>query len=209
MEKLTKVSDNMLSDAYSRPNLLINGDFSVWQRGIDFTTYVGYTSDRWYVYQNGPLALRYYRALAVFPNSRYAYAIDGVADNISGGFLQRIESYLCQPLIAGTQVTLSFDYWCTQSSVGKAISVGISRANGFDDWSAEHDAVSTTIISPTPFIRHEVTLTIPNEYFVMGTQVILNAIDGVNAGETVVFGNIKLEIGSNATPSSQILLKLT
>ncbi len=33
----------------ARKNLLINGDFSVWQRGVNFTNLTGYTADRWTV----------------------------------------------------------------------------------------------------------------------------------------------------------------
>lgn len=33
-------------NAFSNPNLIINGDFQVWQRGTEFTK-AGYTADRW------------------------------------------------------------------------------------------------------------------------------------------------------------------
>ena len=38
---------------FSNPNLLINGDFQVWQRGISFSAFYGftYTADRWTVYK--------------------------------------------------------------------------------------------------------------------------------------------------------------
>ena len=54
-EWLNDINENFkeINKNYSNPNLLINGDFQVWQRGTEFNNiYMKYTADRW-IGQNG------------------------------------------------------------------------------------------------------------------------------------------------------------
>lgn len=55
-EDVTSITEelHLLKNNMSNPNLLINGDFQIWQRGETFTGFSGfaYTADRWTVYKN-------------------------------------------------------------------------------------------------------------------------------------------------------------
>lgn len=44
--KFNAPSALLVKNSFSNPNILINGDFQVWQRGTEFTV-AGYTADRW------------------------------------------------------------------------------------------------------------------------------------------------------------------
>ena len=45
------IHDSFWMQGVSAPNLLINGDFQIWQRGNSFTNVsTGYTADRWKIY---------------------------------------------------------------------------------------------------------------------------------------------------------------
>jgi hypothetical protein len=52
--KINAPSINAVQNAFSNPNLLINGDFQVWQRGTSFTfskdQAIHYHADRWALY---------------------------------------------------------------------------------------------------------------------------------------------------------------
>ncbi|CAL9982041.1 hypothetical protein VPHD432_0022 [Vibrio phage D432] len=193
-----------LDTQITNPNLLINGDFSVWQRG---TTSVGhpsftYAADRWITSINGT-SLNLFRADAggdpdAFFGSRYAIGCDTGVSVSSYGHVQRIESTACGQLRAGQLVSLSFRVW---TSDGAPVEVGgrMWRSNNFDDWSAFWDMAD----GGTQTVNHgdvaKFTMVVPNEYYHWGTQIGIGVYDDPSV-RIVAITDAKFELGAGATP---------
>ena len=88
------------------PNLLINGDFQVWQRGESFSiTKTGYTADRWGVYKPDSETKTFSVA-----KSNGRLCVSPAATATQCGIFQYIE--LCESMInllKGQKLTLSFE----------------------------------------------------------------------------------------------------
>lgn len=97
---------------FSNPNLLINGDFQVWQWGDTFNTNLRYTADRWIVSANTVSVYKNPNGLAVnAPNDS-----DGIA----------IMQYVEKKLNSKT-MTMSFEYSTDTGSVKVAKTITVSN----------------------------------------------------------------------------------
>lgn len=201
---MNKVNSKQVS-TLSNPNLLINGDMSVAQRGTSFPNLASGALhvDRWRTFFQGT-SLRVYQANAdwsapnAFNGSRYGIAVDSGVGMISYEHIQRIESIHCTQLKAGTKITVSFDYHHT---AGKTLDVDVRiwRPNNYDDWSSQYEQTSAGRKAVQHGERAAYTLTIPSDYFKGGLQVGIDLTDSATEGASVI-SNVKLEIGENATP---------
>jgi hypothetical protein len=98
----------------SERNKVINGDFSVAQRGTSFTSTdsdnndAKYTLDRWQLFSDGNDVVDVTQETTTVPtNQLYAIALDVETANKKFGIAQKIEQKNCVDLI-GNEVTLSF-----------------------------------------------------------------------------------------------------
>ena len=88
------------------PNLLINGDFQVWQRGDNFTSiYNQYTADRWLSMQVNTKTTSVEKSTDVPPNTPFKYSAK-ITDNTSEN--ARFRQIFETNLKAGVTYTLSF-----------------------------------------------------------------------------------------------------
>jgi hypothetical protein len=138
---------NKISGNPSFRNALINGDFSVAQRGTSFTSTSSannddtYTLDRWYILSDGNDAIDVTQETSVVPtNELTAIALDVETINKKFGIAQIIEQKNCVGLIGNT-VTLSFK--AKVSSVTKLDNVKCAIVA----WSGTADTVTSDIIS--------------------------------------------------------------
>ena len=94
-------------------NVLINGDFRVWQRGTSFTWSSGqpYTADRWCITPGGTAAFSASRQTASLDGFQYCFRLQRTAANTNTSALyvsQPIETITSIPL-ANKQITFSFN----------------------------------------------------------------------------------------------------
>jgi len=190
-------------------NKIINGDFSVWQRGTTITPSAGasFSADRWTLFFNGAGATRSITQQAFTAGaapvagyeSQYFIRINqSVAGSGGTGntFYQSMEDVRT---FAGQTVTASF--W-TKTDSARTISVQINQNFGAGG-SATVESTPQTTTSTTSWARYSFTFTLPSiSGKTIGTgsslQLVFNL--GLNAVSTWDFWGVQLEVGSIATP---------
>jgi hypothetical protein len=161
------------------PNLLINGDFSINQRGVYATTSNTYSYDRWRM--NGGTSLTQGNGYVEF-----------TSNGSWQGFIQPIEK---MGSLAGQTVTFSIK--ASLQSSASSISVGIRILKS--------GSTSSTVIEPqiypaltsTPKVV-STTVTLPSD--LTNNDIIMPWIWSRNANQKIRVYWAKLEIGPIATP---------
>lgn len=196
----------------SRKNLIINGNFEIWQRGV--IHYVGatgspqtsgsgeYTADRWFAHAGvpsggGTVTRQQFDedgTDAVDKHTRYyfRYEHDGGDISTEGPFIyQRIENYA---KFAGEQITISF--W-ERTSAALPMSVTIAQsADGSTDAGSPTTFISTlvgsftTSASASAFTKRTFTLTLPEVDTIQQYETVNNhlqlAINVVSSGSPTI-----------------------
>lgn len=126
-------------------NRIINGDFSVAQRGTSFVSGANnddaYTLDRWYILSDGNDAIDVTQETSTVPtNQKYAIALDVETINKKFGIAQIIENVNCVGLTGGN-VTLSFKAKVSSTTKLDNVKAAIVA------WSGTADTVTSDIIS--------------------------------------------------------------
>jgi len=78
-------------------NIIINGDFQVWQRGTSFTTGNKFTADRWYLYGNGTTNETVTQQTDVPENSGNSYSLRITAGGVYAGGNYAMLRYKVEP----------------------------------------------------------------------------------------------------------------
>lgn len=194
-------SDSPLTQTSFR-NILINGDFKIWQRGTSGTQSGGSVFvDMWRQYTDtgsGTQSRDTTVGVAGVTSQSYKFTVGGSATNFS--LWQIIESANCAHLI-GQTVTLSF---YAQASAARSINATMALSTATDAvWTGTWTTFSTTAISVgTSMTRYTVTATVPAN---MRTMNVGFSNGGTNfpAGFTINITGVQLERGTIATPFEQ------
>jgi hypothetical protein len=129
---------------YGFKNRIINGGFSVAQRGTSFVSGANnndtYNLDRWYILSDGNDAVDITQTTTVPTGAKYSIGLDVETANKKFGIAQIIENVNCFDAIGGT-VTLSFQ--AKVSSTTKLDNVKCAIVA----WSGTADTVTSDIIS--------------------------------------------------------------
>jgi hypothetical protein len=191
-------------------NKIINGDFSIWQRGTSFSNPVtgSYLADRFFISYNGSAATRTYSQQTFTPGTapvagyegtyflRYARTVAGSSASIDY-IGQKIEDVR---IFAGQTATLSF--WAKVDSGTPNLTLR-ARQNFGSGGSALVDATDVTVALSTSWTRYTATFAIPsisgkvvgtNSHLEMQFRTALNTI------QTLDLYGIQMEYGSKATP---------
>ena len=179
----------------SNPNLLINGDFNVWQRGTSFAS-AGYTADRWYAdgvtgvvkAATGDIPDVTFCNIISFSNTTTTYPY----------ILQRIEGALARTIV-GKTLTLSF--WAKGTGTA-SFNAQFLYATAGDDFSTE------TLIESIPISGASEMATTWTKYEITTSTIPSAAANGLTvrflrnnvAGVSTQIAQVKLEEGSIATP---------
>ena len=188
-----------------RRNLVINGDFQVWQRGTSFTTTFDYTADRWHFSNNLTLAVSR-QATPVSENTtgcKYYMRVEPNGNTHNSTFISfrhKIENVSSIP--PSTDCTISF--WVRSSQVTK---MRIQLWDLYNNFSA-YDLFGQTDIEgiSSTWKRVEFTTRSPSRSGtspVDGANMLLIQIQNLSTfsgSNTLDITGVQLEVGKVATP---------
>ena len=128
-------------------NLIINGDFSVAQRGTSFTSETwrknnddSYLLDRWLLLSDGNDIVDVTQISSAFSRSRYALQAEVETANKKFGFCQIIEANTCIPL-RGQKISVSVAAKTVSAKLIENIRVAVL------EWTGTADAVTSDVVS--------------------------------------------------------------
>lgn len=173
-------------------NLIINGDFSVWQRGTSaFGTGV-YSADRWFN-QFGITSAD--RTTSNIPTTaQYGLQINRSTTG-AAQIEQRIES-LGAALVVGRELTFSF-YNDVSSGTLDSIDVYLITADATDNWAAATVRETVSIASPTDGGVNTVNFSAVHADAANGFEIRISY--NVTGNTTVTIAQAQLEFGDTAT----------
>lgn len=177
-------------------NFIINGDFSVWQRGTSFSS-AGYTVDRWRYDTDTDDSVSISKTNTTGSElfTAQSYASIALAAGTTGTynkFSTRLES---PKLYFGKTVTLSF--WAKAS-----VATNITAKIAFNFSGTEYNAVSSAVSIGTTWQRHTVTFVLgtPSGFTESGSDYLdVALLLPVNTTVTIDIANVQLEEGDTAT----------
>jgi hypothetical protein len=208
----------------SNRNHLINGDFSIAQRGISFTGGTTnaddvYTLDRWYILSDGNDTVDVTQNTASAPtNQLTCIALDVETINKKFGIAQIIEQKNCVGLIGNT-VTLSFKAKVSATTKLDNVKAAIVA------WSGTADTVTSDIISAwgiegtnptlianatyentpanlnvtTSYATYSITANIDTAITKNVVVVIWSDVTDTTLGDFLYITDVQLEVGDKAT----------
>ena len=190
MTKSTTRQTADVAHVVGRKNLIINGGFDVWQRGVGGWI-GGYTADRWGVYgvtnvvQGTP---------SVFTSSKYGLKIYRNAAGQSTTY-HKIEAANSRHL-AGKDITVSFDYELIGGGVDKVV-VRLYYPNSEDNFDS-HTAIGyVEVNAPIHGSRYSATFANLPTNVVNGLRLDIEYITSTTS--EVLLTEVQLELGSVAT----------
>ncbi len=134
-------------DIPERSNLIINGDFSVAQRGTSYTSETwrtnaddSYLLDRWLLLSDGNDIVDVTQISGAFSRSRYALQAEVETANKRFGFCQIIEANACIPL-RGQKISVSFAAKTVTDKVIGNVRVAVL------EWTGTADTVTSDVVS--------------------------------------------------------------
>jgi hypothetical protein len=192
-------------------NKIINGDFSVWQRGSSFTSPSdnGFTADRWRQNGDGTKGTRIWSRQAFTPGEisgyesqyymRFQQSVAGSGATYQNILIQPIEDVRT---LAGKTVTVSF--WAKADTSGRTIAPIAYRFYGTGSPSSAEGINPSPITLTTSWQRYSSTFFIPSlagktiSSSDHNLQIILAPT--FNIVQTIDIWGIQLEEGPIATP---------
>jgi hypothetical protein len=199
---MTRARDNSFNpfnNNYAGKNLLINGNFDIWQRGISgFTSNNIYTADRWFVYSQQNYSLS--QETSIIPNnSTYAAKITITNSNGYCNLQNTLEQIEVERLLGQT---ITFSVWLrANSTYNGSFSIQILYSTTGNSqtptWQLVPGAATSHTPSTSQYTKVTVTGTVPtnakNLTFYIGQNVVLAN------GSIYYIGQAQAEIGSVAT----------
>lgn len=162
-------------DNISNPNLLINGDFQVWQRGTNFSGW-GYSADRWFISSAAQLWKDGNMAVFQFLSGQWNF----------------VAQYVERPSrLAGKTLTVSVSVQWTYMPVYLVVDI-FDAGNNRTILASQNFGVVNGILS--------LTFTVPSDITDNHLMIVRLFQDGGQTNVIMALNYIKLEIGNIATP---------
>lgn len=209
---MAKIFDkiNLLKTTSINRNLLLNGNFDIWQRGVTFNS-TGFTADRWYLTINSGGARAYkMTGGGSLANTTNFVRIETTVSGSSFSFAQPIESTIVSQ-IRGSYVTLSFyakipttmtNNWsgniyarCFYSTVPDDLLT--------DRIPIETSYLNSSISADNTWTKYTVSFLVPANSNTLFVEIYT---DTTQASSSIIdLAQIKLEQGQSSTPLSPIV----
>ncbi len=165
-------------------NLLINGNFDIWQRGTSFTGGGAYTADRWQKGSSADVA----RSTDI-PGADSKYSLLVTGDGGSASVNQSIENP--NNIIDGKQTTVSF--WVKGSITTNADAVLKNSTQA-----VTYETINYNIT--TAWVKQELTFASNNGWVNDDViQLFLLSTGSLGAGVEIRYSQVKFEVGDTAT----------
>lgn len=185
--KVAQAQENSVNNSIrhiSNPNLLINGDFQVWQRGALFRGSSGYTCDRWRIGSDGEMLLE---------KTDRGVRITNTAIGTWHNFDQYIE---IPKSLYGNKITVTYKFSDATSVANINQLYATQVKSNMSDVIYLYGGLASNVTNNTMSITATITSDRTYAYMCFGVQMkqILNA--------TMNIEYIKVEIGEISTPLS-------
>lgn len=199
LNKAKALKNNAVND-----NLIINGNFEIWQRGLEFIS-TGYSADRWFFYENG--AIKVYRKLSNnLENSNYCLRTETLpqelsTDTSSFTIAQAIESEKIIPL-RNKYVTLSFYIRCPSSNNWSGDLIAVAKSSSSINNILNRSTISGSTITITPtandsWVKYSSSFLLPSDCTTLSIE--FSPSSNLLAGSTIDIAQVKLENGNFIT----------
>lgn len=163
------------------PNILINGDFQIWQRGKSFYNKQGYCADRWQV-------------VSETENVNIEYEQQGIEKYLkmtTGGFCNLYQIVENSKHFSNKSITLSFDAYSDSNVEGIKCVIGDGKEYNSLNWKQEKTYSLTTERK-----RYSFTFSLSSIESGFLNVIIFNS----SIPATIHYTNVKLELGETSTP---------
>jgi hypothetical protein len=199
LNKAKALKNNAVND-----NLIINGNFEIWQRGLEFIT-TGYSADRWFLSENG--SIKAYRKLSNnLENSVYCLRIETLPQELStntSSFVvaQAIETSKVIPL-RNKYVSLSFYIRCPSSNNWSGNLVATAKSSSSTNNILNRAAISESIITIIPtednsWVKYSSSFILPSDCSTLSIE--FTPSNNLSAGSIIDIAQVKLEAGDFTT----------
>lgn len=159
----------------SNPNLLINGDFRVWQRGTSFSNFANkYTADRWYI-----------------ANANGNTSLVEKSEDVPSGEFMRYSMHIVETNVENSYLRYTFDYYIKGDFT---LSFWYKSNVNFNSYMKNNGAMMHLFKSNASGVWTKAVINF--------SATALNCIEIIRAlpiGEVYITG-VKLEYGDTATP---------
>ena len=185
-------------NAAANQNLLANGAFDIWQRGVGpFTSNVIYTTDRWFVYSSTSYSLT--NETSVIPEgATNAVKMTATAGSSFINLQQSLEQSDVEKL-AGKTVTFSAYLRANATyNGGFALQINWSTTGNSQTPTWTNVAQTVHVPSTSAYTRVSVTGTVPTN--AKGLSFMIAQTQGLASGSIYYAALAKVELGSVATP---------
>ena len=198
--------NGLLFKSVRNNNLLLNGNFNIWQRGTSFIS-TGYTADRWYAAINGSVNIVKKGSGGSLDNNTYCLRIRTLATNSSVIISQTIETLNLEPL-RGDVVTFSFYARIPTTDLTNNWTDNIyaccNYSTSIDNIITNKTLIETSVINqsvsnPSSWIKYSATFTIPSNARTLSVEIRPSNTSTLPLNSVLDISQIKLEQGSSAT----------
>ena len=198
----SKSSIQSSQEIIQSPNYLLNGNFSVWQRGTSFVA-DGYCADRWYFDETGTCTVD--QEVTEVPLG-FQYSLKAVATTVSDSadIYQCLESAVVIPL-RGKTVTFSFYLKCGADFITNTTNTSIIGAyynTTTDARISQTTTIGTLAITPSDYAgwsRASYTFNVPTNALGLKVGFFPGLTNVSPYTSTYYITGAMLEVGSSAT----------